>query len=246
MNIDPIATTVNLDQDAEQIDFPLDKFMLSIPEADKVDQANSVKMQQCLTAKGEKIDLSPYNRHRAFAGERPYGAWSLKNAQERGYDMPDGFTGPKDLDLSKLGEKFNEAWDACLATALVSKSAPSEKTAERLFRQAAMLAPQSEEFKKAVGEWKDCLKSKGIGLRDADSWNPDLSATNGDKEKIIRIAVGDVECKQTVSLVQRLANIEGSFQTALVKQNESQLRAERQGIDTLLAKADEAILSAGA
>ncbi|MEA5453518.1 hypothetical protein SPF06_02165 [Sinomonas sp. JGH33] len=246
VNVDPIATTVNLDPDAEQIDFPLDKFMLTIPEMEKIEQANSAKMQQCLAFQGQKIDLSPYNRHRTFAGERPYGAWSLKSAQERGYDMPEGFTDGKDLDLSTQGEKFNEAWDVCLATSLVSKGAHSDRTAERLFQQAAMLAPQSEEFTKVVGAWKDCLKGKGISLKDGDSWNPDLSTTNGDQEKIIRIAVGDVECKQTVSLVQRLANIEASYQTALIKQNESQLRAERQAIDTMLARADEAILSAGA
>lgn len=245
-HVDPIPTVAKLSAEREEIDFPLDAYTLSMQEKDRIEEANNAKMQACLGDSGHSVNLKPYARHRTYAAERPYGAWSISNAETNGYSLPDDFDGTQEFDLSTQSAEFNRAWDECLNTSLVSSNVSvSQGITTRLQREASILAAQDDGFQKPIDAWSECLEEKDLRLDKDSQFTVDLSSANGNEEKLVRIAIADATCKDSVSMVQRLADIEASYQTALIQQNEGDLKAYREELDSMMAEAENVILSGG-
>lgn len=241
-SLEPTSAVAQLDASVERIDYPIELYSLSLEELRIIERADNIRMQECLAEKGHTVDLLAYLPTGApYVADRVYGAWSMENAQLRGYGIPTPET--ETFDLSTQGAEFNQDWDACGAALLSSANLGLEQDSitNRVRAEAAQAAYSNPGWNEAIEEWEKCLTDQGVELSEENPWTPDLSNVRGSKEDEIRMAVTDVACKEKTSLVQRLANLEASYQQTLITQYEAELVAGRESIDERVQAAREVI-----
>lgn len=240
-NLEPTQASALLYPESESITSPLDKYSASLDELNLIERASNVKIQECMSQAGQPIDLIGTFKDRTSSVERPYGIWNAVTAEKFGYGHEDEDLGIPDLE-GKTTE-FNRQWDTCLKNIIPSSQYGSDHNSisTRLGGEARMAAQKDSRSSALIEEWKSCLKDKGGTFDGSDPWSPVESL--GDKETAIRVAVSDVSCKESMSFVQRMADIEASYQATLVIKNEAALLAQRQKVDETLKEATQIVAS---
>ncbi|MGL5867078.1 MAG: hypothetical protein ACRCYX_14645 [Dermatophilaceae bacterium] len=189
---------------------------------------------------------------------RKFGLWRLAQAQKYGYVEP-----ASPAKRAAIAEQ-SAPGRAEPSEAEFAAGGTCVKKDERLIRlnrdlqdgpwlrelgDAELEAEQSDEWKSVASEWVSCLAARGI-TADPGSAVPDgvdsdavnaFRVTPGDVE----LAVADVECKQQVNYVQRLADLLAAAQAPVVEKYYDELTAQRAGIEANLAYAREVLRDAG-
>lgn len=232
----PSSAVAVLDASTERIDYPIDNYSLSLSDLDTLERADAIRQQACLSEMGQPVDLVAHAVVRSYDGERPYGIWGMENAQVRGYEIPS--TGTEPFDLGSQSADFNRAWDECGSKTISSANLglQADDIGQRITAEAFYAAGQSPEWRKTIQEWKDCLAENDLEVAEDQEWVPDLSNATTPEARI-RIAVTDIECKDRVSMVQRLANLEASFQGTLIDQHEAELVEQKNKIASRVKEA---------
>jgi hypothetical protein len=234
-DIEPTPATALLFPERESIVYPLDKYGVSLDEMNLIERASNIKIQKCLSSNGHPMDLIGLFKDRTMIVERPYGIWNIQSAEIYGYGVPEQDLGIPDLESQT--PEFNRQWDICLGEAIPSSEYGSDRasllgTLSGRARSAAAKDPKSAAL---IEEWKACLSDAGGTLNGSDPWSPVESLA--DKETAIRVAVSDISCKESIDFIQRMADIEASYQATLIVEHEAELLAQRQKVDETLKKA---------
>ncbi|GAA4156897.1 hypothetical protein [Leifsonia shinshuensis] len=235
-----ISGQAKLDEGTDSAVLPLDRYMPSDAEDRTVDYAIDLSLRSCMAGKGFDFKVIDRRQGHSTVGFRLFGVWVLNKAAQYGYNPP-----PPDqvtqqlqaLNAQTTTPDSQAAYSACLDAA--AKKFPRVDPVSTLAAQGAATAfdktiHDDSAGKKIVADWRSCMSGHGIALA-KDGLNVDVSNVN-DEQKT-KIAVQDVECKTATNAVQRLADIDASYQTAIVNQKQAALNDERTKIDKTLAAA---------
>lgn len=239
MGISPGHGTALLRSDMESIVYPLDGYSVSTQELNLIERAGSIRIQQCMSKNGQPIDLIGSFKDRTSAAERPYGIWLMLTAEQYGYGRPEENLGTPQLETKTV--EFNRQWDSCLGEAVPSTSYGADQNAlsVQLAARATAAAKKDPRTVELVQAWKTCLQAQGATFKDNETWSP--IEARSDTETAIRVAISDVRCKEDMDFVQKMADIEASYQATLISDNEAGLLAQRQKIEKTLDEAAQTV-----
>lgn len=217
-----------LDVEQQQIHFPLESYVLSGADLRLVERANAARVTECVVGAGFGYPESSRDwRSEPYTHDRLFGPWNLQWVSQYGYDYP-----PSDETMRIEQENelqpdgFNGVVRGCMeSTDLLPLLTVSdgESLASLGYVRSYIEAQSESEWVDATEEWKHCLREAGYDIsEEPDSWIP--SHPEG-VEAEIRAAIADVECKQDVDLVQRLADVMADRQYGFIAENEAALEA---------------------
>lgn len=238
-DIEPTTATALLFPEKESIVYPLDKYGVSLDEMNLIERASNIRIQNCLSSKGHPMDLIGMFKDRTTIVERPYGIWNLQAAESYGYGVPEQDLGIPDLAAQTT--EFNRQWDVCLGEAIPSSRYGSDRTSllSTLSGKASAAAAKDPKSAALIEEWQTCLREAGGTFDGSDRWSPVESLA--DKETSIGVAVSDISCKESIDFIQRMADIESSYQATLIVEHEAELLAQRQKVDETLKEATQIV-----
>lgn len=219
-----------IDQDSGTITLPLDAYALNARQQVVIEHANALLVAQCM----EEQNL-PYPRAdeewdnlRPFP-ERRFGLWLRNQAEISGYDVPLD-EGTKQIDA--LEQSYpDEWWEAAFVCLDITEQMPLMGTevngetisvAARGTLEASDAAMRDPAWAEALEPWASCLAERGIATYDAVTAVPQLP---DDLEAQARIALIDVECKESNGTIQALADVMSQHQAVYVAQHENELNA---------------------
>lgn len=250
-----VSALAEVNYEAGTVTLPLERYFMNRVESGTEYNANILKVALCTSEKGFPAYWRSYGEPALQEWER-YGRWNLKNAEQYGY-MPvpspefekgmeeNNVWGQKNQSVLSSAE-YTEARDECaeadpqspINALTLEDGAPQEVLDMRNRSYELMLG--TSEAKQVFDEWEQCLTENGVKL------NPEVSpfAVEGVSydsvdEASIKAAIKDVTCKQKTDFMQRLANIEASFQQPVAKKYEAELVSMRSDIDERMANVYE-------
>ena len=110
---------------------------------------------------------------------------------------------------------------------------------------ASDLAPQTQEWKDALGEYRQCLVDKGIEPDPDDKFGVVGQNSRAIDAEQISLALEVVACKDAVKLVDRLAAQIAAFQAPIIDKYATDLVAHRARLDAVVVEAREYLASQG-
>lgn len=242
------AFTATIDKDRGRIELPVDKYRVTDEEQEIFSEAGKIYMLMCLQKDGyvdEYRESIP-----EIEEDRRYGRWSEELAQQFGYTL--AATPAKQAVLDSMGTNKGsseipiEAFEKCGAEEDYLRFFPDESTINTVTNEVDTweLMVSSQQFTQVLDEWKQCLKENGLDVQeDGDTELPDPVGADYENatESSIKVALIDVKCKESTDFVQRLANIEASYQGPVVKKYENELVAYRDLVSATIVEAKEFI-----
>lgn len=247
-------------EDTGEILFPTDHNVSSTQGYLVETSAMYLDLALCLHEKG----MPSYWAQREHAGpeeNRRYGRWIMSNAESHAYVLVPDKELERTLQWEALfnaehedvlsSEQYEKAESECLDTpspdlmdALGGPPRPDEIS--KIGNQTYDLMLASDDAAAVFADWEVCLNEAGLErVGDDDPYGivgVDYSVAS---EQSIKVAVTDVACKQETDFVQRLADIEASFQGPVVKKYEAEL-AELLAFDEKVTENRKAFLNANA
>ena len=257
-----------LDRQSGAIIFPHERFTLSLKEQDILNAALTYSMRECVTSQG--ISYSPVSGgwDPIYDASNYFGVWTTTMAERfafvnpmtqadmrangvtiNGVPIPDSTAPPP----AWASNNFNSdealtAIDGCLTLPESARFdslqfTPGPWAAE--FGNVSDRAPQTQEWKDAVGEYRQCLLDKGIEP-DPEGELGVVGQNSGtiDAEQI-SLALEVVACKDQVKLVERLAGQIAAFQAPIIDEYATDLVAYRAQLDAVVAEAREYLATQG-
>lgn len=240
-----VSGQAKLDPKSDTAVFPLDRYRPSEAEDRIIDYAIDISIQRCMQNEGFDFQIVDRREGHDTLGFRLFGLWILDKAAKYGYDIP-----PKDkideerfsLNSQTTDQGSDEEFSACLDNAI--SEFPRIDPVNTIAAQGSAEAYNQTVFNDADGkvivqEWKDCMADRSIPVTDSDVLVVETSGMG--REQAMQIAVADVQCKEATNAVQKLADIDASYQTEIVRQNQVALNDERAKIDETVKAAQDYI-----
>ncbi len=230
-----------------KIIFPVDRYEMTQEEQLLEKSAQYLDLALCMHKQGMPAYWSPEATVMRDENTR-YGRWVMKNAEEFAYTripnkvLDDAFI-VDDLFRKKFhdvidSKEYTDAQEHCLNNPaedlIMAESLTFPNEVSRIGQESYDLMLSSEEAHQVFADWERCLNDEGLSRDPDDPYSilgVDYSRVD---ENTIRIAVQDVRCKQTTNFVQRLADIEASFQGPVVERYESELAAYSESIEKIV------------
>ncbi len=239
------AERASIDAGKGVIGLPLDRFEPSQEEQAISELAFDVLMDECMVDAGFTYGVVD-RRTEKRPSDRRYGVWISGEAELYGYDPPPPT--PEARRLEELNAVDRPAgWiEQQLMCGEESRHVliVSPLGSEGLGVDGYQTVLASDPAQDIRADWTSCLQEKGVPAPPGDAWIPAFAA-DADRESSIRLAVADVECKDSTMLVQRLGDLEAGHQAQLVLENESVLLAQREQVSATLEAARAVIASSG-
>ncbi|WP_344207396.1 hypothetical protein [Microbacterium mitrae] len=228
--LDPVAGTAQL---------PLDAYSASFAEDNIVDYAIDLKLAKCAQEEGVPLQAIDRRTFSPRVGYRTFGIWVLDEAAKYGYDVR-----PRTADEQKILESntavagTEDTIERCLNEAV--DSFPRVQQVETLAGRGEIesydLTMSDAEAKAIIADWNSCVEEEGLSLVEGATLQPNTEGAS--TEQVLEIAIIDVQCKQKLNVVQQLADIQASYQTVFITENQAALNAERAKIDETIAIAE--------
>lgn len=253
--IDAPILPAYVDEESGIIALPADQFFLSEAELDNLGPARDIAMFQCLQAAG----LTPVDTPRRYIPDndvsRMYGLWRMSDAEQYGYVI---YEVPEKLAAIERNAQGNEISDAemaerhrCAKTPEVSRFdggiSPGVWLGE--LSVASQEVRDSPEWAAVISDWAECLERVEVEV-DIENLAPvgvDSEAVQRGEvtENDVRLAIADVTCKNEVSFIKRLTDLEAAAQSPIIARHRDEMLAERARLDALLVQAREVLAEAG-
>lgn len=233
-DVDPTATA-EVDPEAGTIQLPMDRYWLTEAETAFLLSARSLAVNLCAQEAGV---IGHWEMIEAWEPEnRRYGVWVRSVAERYGYSLPvreDDFV-PNNAEVDGTA-----VYEECAATDPDTTQFNFEAirpafdiaTVTHGMSDAVFASPAAEEV---LADWEQCLAEHGLA-RDTSSETPWMVAgtTTDLTESNIAAAIVDVDCKASVDFVQRLADIEASYEQPIVDEYQSEFEEMRAEYDAML------------
>lgn len=232
-------TRALVDSREGKLSLPLDNYALSTQQQRVVEHANALRVEQCMEDLGRPYPRATENwEGAAVPPDRRFGLWVYEDAVSNGYDTTlDERTEEIDALEQTYPDDWWEAAFGCLDSVEQLPLMGTELNAEQISVAARGVLESFDsgsgdpEWEVARQEWSECLRDAGLAPSDETSLNPKLP---DDPEDRSRIALIDVECKETNATVQKLADIQARYQALYVASHEDELNAYKtEGLEVL-------------
>ncbi|SDM82829.1 hypothetical protein SAMN05421869_15826 [Nonomuraea jiangxiensis] len=113
----------------------------------------------------------------------------------------------------------------------------------KLMNQAAGMAAKDERVTSLVAAWASCIRGRGYAYQapeqawDDPRWRPARTAA-GVSEEEKKAAVADMECKDQVGYVDKLASVQNSYEKDLIRAHVDELEAIQRNQEAFQRNAD--------
>ena len=242
--VSAVNVTADVDPKTGSIVLPIDRFFLSESELADIESAHGLAMGSCTAAHGYNYGSTKVIPE--IGGQRNYGVWVMTNAEQFGYEVP--ASPAKQAALQRNSDPSQAPTDAQLSIIKACAHTPDAQALEETSVRASSLfgdattglgdkALASAKARQVIGQWAACLTAKGLQRNLSGGPFNIKGVTEGITESNIRIAVQDVQCKDQVDLVRRMATIDASFQAPVVKKYAAELTELRVCYDKLVSRA---------
>lgn len=243
-----VAGEARLDPSTDSAHLPLDDYSPSDSQNRIIDYAIDLSVRSCMAAKGQQFAVYDRRKGHDTAGFRLFGLWVADEAANYGYAVPP--QDAADLELSKLNAQTQTPeqqtdYSACLdlANKNFPRKDPSSTLAAEGSEEAYSLTVSRDKSGVAiVRQWRSCMKNIGVTIKQSDLLTVGVGSMS--QEQQVQVAVEDVECKTRINAVQRLADIDASYQEVFVAKKQASLNDEKSAIESVTAKAQAYIASA--
>lgn len=243
------ASRAVLNESSGEIDLPLEAYAMNSDEYRLVSHANAILVARCMQKTGRDFPRAnqDWSKLTVFP-DRRYGLWSMTEAEANGYEVAESSESQR---VAQLEGGYAEDWWRAMYSCFdeverlplmgvnTTPSQPSSVDRGMLDSFNALIA--TDTFSEIRGFWRECIESKGISPDDSARVLVPKIPEPGESQ--IRIAIGDVECKQQHSVVQKLADAEAVIQAGYIRSHEAELVEYRKQADEIVAKARDIIAS---
>lgn len=261
-----LDVSAGVDRETGSVIFPDARYSLTVPEANIILDAGDRAAATCINDNGISYTVPPVAWDPLYDISNYFGVWTVPVAEQFAFVVP-----MTTADLRANNVRVNgapvpestepeEAWRSNdlgseEAAKVVAKCSllPEVKRfdLESLrpgpwqveFTAAIGLAHQSNEWKRVIEEYRQCLSEKGIEPDAEDG----LTVIGQDDDEInaeqIALALEVVDCKDQVKLVDRLAREIATFQAPIVDKYATDLVAYRAQLDEMLVEARKYLAS---
>lgn len=223
---------------------------MSWSEVQDISHANALLVSKCMADGGREYARAFRNwDSMPTPPDRRYGLWSSSDAENNGYELPDS---PESTQLAaledELGNDWWEAFESCLSEIeqfpiMGFNSAPDMSPVDTGMNESYAGLLASSEYASIRQEWEDCVTSEGVTPDSgAGALVPEFPSSG---EEQFRIAAIDVNCKESLGSVQKLADLEAQAQMAYIDEHEGQLTEYRDQVESVLVAAREVLATVG-
>lgn len=241
-DVDPSVFRSEVDPEAGTITLPLHRFLLTDQEQGVLRSAQALAMSRCATAAGVPTPWEDADSSWTFGASRLYGVWYRPEAERYGYGLPTVDGGASEGESASaqapLDEEALAVYESCNRKDVVRRFeseliAPGFDYAEEVTGLSDE-ALDSEEAETVFAEWESCLADHRLTVdHSLNRWSI-VGTTMDPTESNIRVALLDVECKESTRYVQRLADIEGALQQPVIEDHMAELQEMREEYDAVL------------
>ena len=242
---DPSSSTfhesTNLDKINERIHLPLEQYAPDHAEREEHNRINVEKVNKCLQEHHLPTVPVPEPHHEPV--DRPYGIWSMSNAEKYGYALPTPKESPEKI--NNLPEELSGNKDAseCISKSYSGPNyvgARSNDADVGLRTVASAMTLEDESAQEPIRLWKQCVRDGGGSFTDSQSfWTPDIPDSGPSSKEAVQLAKLDVSCKEKVHLVEKVARVEHKYQMEQINKNKEYLEIQKSHNEEV-KKADEA------
>lgn len=238
-----------LDYANNDIVMPLDEYTFSEKDQNVMNKAEVRAIEECMSTKG--IAVVPTDFDETLSGDRTYFQWNDEAAKKETEFMSG--TSAKNAASTYNDPAQDQVREACrtekqqqIASMGLSESeASSVSLGSELQDQASQEAKKDGQWKNIKEDWYKCIEDKGL-TRSGDDWASaevmDLQGKGRNDAQaaaeMVRVSLIESRCSQDTGAVQKLADIEASYQTPLIEKNQAQLNEQKQTIDTKIQAAE--------
>jgi hypothetical protein len=216
----------SLNEVTGEVMLPMDKYWYSDSENLLVNNAVAFAYEDCVKAAGHT--MRPWGGDAKALQDLRFGQWSRPLAAKNGtapeirtipgvHEMGDYTVSSTDeLALKKCTTSIGRAGFPELLEGL----AGDESIQIRIVQDAGALMERDPEYLAYRKAWEACLTEKGVKLSEEGSW---ALNTAGSKEDEIRVALLDVECKESSGGARKPYDIFAQYQAVLMKEHQAAL-----------------------
>ncbi|GAA3279341.1 hypothetical protein AAU01_26050 [Paenarthrobacter aurescens] len=217
-----------LNEDTGEVVLPMSAYWYSDRENVLVNYAVAFLIYDCVEEAG--FTLAPWGGDGKALQERRYGQWSGTLAAKNG-NMPEvrSIPGlmPAPAERTAPSPERERAEAKCSNTVgragfpeLLEGLAGDLSVQQQITQDAVGLTARDPEYLAYRESWQRCLTDKGLKLRDGDTW---IVESGGSKEDEIRVALLDVDCKDSSGGARKPYDILAQYQAALMKEHQAEL-----------------------
>lgn len=213
-----------------EVALPMSAYWYSDRENILVNSAVAFLVYDCVEHAG--FTVAPWGGDGKALQDRRYGQWSAtlaaKNGQKPEIRKIPGVM-PEQPARPALSPEHQRAETTCTNSVgragfpeLLEGLAGDLSVQQQITQNAVGLTEQDAEYVAYREAWQKCLAAKGLKLRAGDTWTVESS---GSKEDEIRVALLDVECKESSGGARKPYDIFAQYQAAQMKDHQAELNA---------------------
>lgn len=217
-----------LNEATGEVVLPMSAYWYSDRENVLVNSAVAFLIYDCVEDAG--FTVAPWGGDGKGLQDRRYGQWSKTLAAKNGV-KPEirkvAGVMPEQPDRPALSAEHQQAETKCSNTVgragfpeFLEGLAGDLSVQQQITQDAVGLTARDPEYLAYREDWQRCLAEKGLKLVAGDTWTV---ASGGSKEDEIRVAVLDVDCKESSGGARKPYDIFAQYQAALMKGHQAEL-----------------------
>jgi hypothetical protein len=184
-----------------------------------------------------------------------YGLWRMADAEQYGYviyEVPEKIAAiERNAEAVAISDAEMVERHRCAQTPEVSRFDQTYPVGLWLSELSVVSQEVrgSPEWTAVHSDWAECLERSGFDVdeRHQAPAGVDWEAVQRGEvtENDVRLAVADVTCKNEVSFIKRLTDLEAAAQSPVIARHRDEMLAERARLDALLVEARAVLAAAG-
>ncbi|KHL04257.1 hypothetical protein LK10_06915 [Sinomonas humi] len=216
----------SLNEATGEVFLPMDKYWYSDRENTLVNEAVGYLIEDCVKASGHTI--RPSRGYRKVFQDATYGQWSrvlaAKNGTEPVIRVVPGLTEGREYQVSAADDQATTECSLRVDRAgfpeLLAGLGGDFSVQQRIHQVAQVLTERDPEYLRYRADWETCVAGKGLKV--VDTWG---IASGSNKEDDIRLALLDIECKESSGGARTPYDIVAQYQAAQMKDHQGELNA---------------------
>ncbi|MDI2129204.1 hypothetical protein [Yinghuangia seranimata] len=240
----------------KDIKLPLDAYRETLAQRGNTWLAVQTLGRDCMRGLGFDWQILPLAQQQDddTANSRRYGIFIEAEVRQWGYRIPPPIKPPEPKPPSNpVTPAQMEAWSGKAQNAPIGQAAAGggcsgqaiaklakgtsgagRDLVEQLVHQASDLAEEDSRVVKAFAAWSSCMKGRGFSYKspwDANDAFP--SAGDAVPQQELVTAAADLECRQSVNLVNLWFAVESAYEQRFIEQNAQALQAYKNHLETV-------------
>ena len=241
-----------LDWDTATILLPLDKYGLTLHEAQIVDAAGSIEYAKCLN-QTDSVKSSVIQEAKRYLSTTPMASHWLYGWWDVAYISKNGYRGVMDTPLAYSAESperridcFARVHNSGLTSAFNGNDTNGDigqlsKATFEAYDRMTVYAP----FLALQSAWRNCVSSQGYQIDYGYDTAAAFTDPSWSDEQYLRAALADAHCADHMGYTQQVGDINAAYQMQYINEHEAELVQIRKSLSDRVAKATVILSNAG-